>query len=136
MMLSAASLQAFRFFVVGFTSNLVLYLLYLGLTRLGVGHKITMSFLYVVGVLQTFAFNKKWTFNYHGHRNMTLLRYISLYAVGYMINLGALIVMVDSYGYQHEWVQVVMIFVLAIFLFVGQKLWVFRLNEAAGSTPL
>ena len=130
MKLSAFSLQAIRFGIVGFASNLVLYLLYLGLTGLGVGHKFAMSLLYVVGVLQTFVFNKKWTFNHHGYRNVTLMRYISLYAVGYLINLGVLIVMVDQYGYQHEWVQVAMIFILALFLFVMQKLWVFRFAEA------
>ena len=52
MELNAFSPQAFRFAVVGFSSNLVLYLVYLGLTSIGLGYKIAMSILYVVGVLQ------------------------------------------------------------------------------------
>lgn len=130
MKLSAFSLQAIRFGVVGFTSNLVLYLLYLGLTGLGVGHKLALSLLYVVGVLQAFVFNKNWTFSHHGRLRATFVRYISLYAVGYLINLGVLIVMVDQYGYWHQWVQGVMILVLALFFFVMQKFWVFRPEKA------
>ena len=52
MELNAFSPQAIRFPVVGFASNLVLYLVYLGLTSIGLGHKIAMSILYVIGVLQ------------------------------------------------------------------------------------
>lgn len=129
MKLSAFSLQAIKFGVVGLTSNLVLYLLYLGLTGIGLGHKLAMSLLYVVGVLQTFAFNKKSTFSHDGYLGATFVRYISAYAIGYLINLVILIVAVDQFGYRHQWVQGVMILVLALFLFIVQKLWVFRPAE-------
>ena len=66
MELNAFSPQVIRFAVVGFASNLVLYLVYLGLTSIGLGHKNAMSILYVVGVLQTFVFNNKWTFRHYG----------------------------------------------------------------------
>lgn len=133
MKLGAFSLQAIRFGVVGFTSNLVLYLLYLGLTDIGLGHKLAMSLLYVVGVLQTFVFNRKWTFSHHGRLSVTFVRYISLYAVGYLINLGVLIVMVDRLGYSHQWVQGMMVLVVAVLLFVMQKAWVFRGQGSDGT---
>ena len=99
MKLSELNLQIIRFGIVGFASNLVLYLAYLGLTSCGWGHKFAMSILYVVGVLQTFFFNKKWTFIHYGHKMVTFMRYISLFAFGYLINLAVLIVMVDHLGY-------------------------------------
>ena len=67
MELNAFSPQVIRFGVVGFASNLVLYLVYLGLTKIGLRHKFAMSILYVVGVLQTFVFNNKWTFRHYGN---------------------------------------------------------------------
>ena len=126
MELNAFSPEFIRFGVVGFASNLLLYLVYLGLTKIGLRHKFAMSILYVVGVLQTFFFNKKWTFIHYGHKMVTFMRYISLFAFGYLINLAVLIVMVDQLGYSHERVQGVTVLVLAVLLFVLQKAWVFR----------
>jgi putative flippase GtrA len=123
------SYQIVRFGIVGLASNLVLYLLYLGITSIGLGYKVAMSFLYVGGVIQTFVFNKKWTFSHHGQLNGTLIRYILIYVLGYFINLGALVIFVDRFGYLHQWVQGAMIPLVAVFLFLMQKIWVFRVNE-------
>ncbi len=126
MKLNELNLQIIRFGIVGLASNLVLYLAYLGLTSCGWGHKISMSTLYVVGVLQTFVFQKKWTFSHLSHLSVTFVRYLTLYAVGYVINLGVLIVMVDRLGYSHEWVQGVMVLVIGVLQFTMQRAWVFR----------
>jgi putative flippase GtrA len=122
--------EIIRFGVIGVVSNLVLYLVYLELTGFGVGHKSSMTILYVVGALQTFAFNKKWTFSHLGHLSETFRRYVGLYVVGYLINLAVLITAVDWFGFHHQWVQGAVILVLAVFLFLGQKLWVFKPAEA------
>ena len=122
-------LQLFRYAIVGFFSNGVGFLLYLFLTYMGVGSKLSMSVLYMIGVLQTFIFNKKWTFSYQGKHNRTLFRYIVIYGAGYLINLYALSLFVDRFGYSHAWVQGVMIIVIALLLFVFQKIWVFRVYE-------
>ena len=117
--------QVVRFGAVGFASNMLLYLLYLGLTAVGLDYKIAMSLLYIVGVLQTFLFNKRWTFVHHGHLSVSLVRYISLYVVAYLINLGVLFVLVDQFGWSHQLVQGVMIIIIAACLFLMQKYWVF-----------
>jgi putative flippase GtrA len=118
--------QFTRYSVVGLTSNLVLYLAYLGLTGFGWGHKIAMSVLYAVGILQTFVFNKKWTFSHNGNLSLSFARYVYIYSVGYLLNLGALFVLVDCLGYSHELVQAVMVLAVAVLIFVMQKVWVFR----------
>jgi putative flippase GtrA len=128
MIKKALSWQIVRFGIVGFVSNIVLYLFYLGITNLGFGYKLVMSLLYIVGVLQTFVFNKKWTFSHHGQLNGTLIRYILIYVVGYFINLGALVIFVDRFCYPHQLVQSVMIPVIAVLIFAMQKLWVFRVQ--------
>ena len=130
MELNAFSPQVIWFGVVGFASNLVLSSAYLRLTNIGLRHKFAMSILYVVGVLQTFVFNKKWTFRHYGHQMVTFMRYVILYVVGYLINL---IVMVDQLGYSHERVQGVTVLVLAVLLFVLQKAWIFRSQGINGT---
>jgi putative flippase GtrA len=111
-------LQAFRFAVVGLASNAVLYLAYLGMTSAG------------IGVAQTFLFNKRWTFNHSGRLDAALLRYIALYAGGYLVNLLMLAWLVDGLGYPHQVVQGVMILTLAACFFVLQKIWVFKTSHA------
>jgi len=123
-------LQAFRFAVVGLASNAVLYLLYLGMTAAGLGPKLAMSLVYGIGVAQTFLFNKRWTFNHSGRHDTALLRYIAVYAGGYLANLLVLAWLVDGLGYPHQIVQGVMILLLAGCFFVLQKIWVFKVSEA------
>jgi putative flippase GtrA len=118
--------QFFRYAVVGLASNVVLYLLYLLATGLGIGHKLAMSALYLLGVLWTFALNRGWSFGHQGRAPTALLRYLSIYLLGYIVNWLALYVLVDHFGWPHQWVQGYMILALAIAQFLTHKYWVFR----------
>ncbi|WP_296543294.1 GtrA family protein [Rhodoferax sp.] len=111
--------------VVGLVSNAIIYVIYLVLTQLGMGHKLAMSLLYAVGVLQTFFFNKKWSFRFDGAASPALVRYATAYALGYIVNLSALMLLVDQMGLPHQWVQGAMIVVVAVMLFLAQRYWVF-----------
>lgn len=124
--LAGIHLQALRFAVVGLASNAVLYLIYLSMTAAGVGPKLAMSLVYAIGVTQTFLFNKRWTFNHLGRHDTALMRYLAVYAGGYVANLFVLAWLVDGWGLPHQLVQGTMILVLAAVLFLLQKFWVFR----------
>lgn len=118
--------QFFRYAVVGIISNLTLYLGYLLLTNLGMGHKSAMSLLYATGVVLTFIFNRSWTFSHQGHITKSFVSYISIYVFGYLLNLGGLYCFVDILGFRHEWVQGFLVFIIALLLFVLQKTIVFK----------
>lgn len=115
-----------RFGIVGLASNAVLYGLYVLATSLGVQHTVAMTAVFALGVLQTFVFNKRWSFAYQGPRGGAMLRYLIAYAVAYAINLAAMLLLVDVEGFPHRIVQAVMVVVVAMFLFLAQRLWVFR----------
>lgn len=117
--------QLIRYGVVGLTSNGIGFLLYLLLTWLGMGPKVAMSLLYVIGVVQTFFFNKHWSFSYGGKDRGAFIRYCQAYGLGYLINLAALVVLVDKLGYPHQIVQCALILLVAGMLFLLQKFWVF-----------
>jgi len=116
----------FRYGVVGLASNGVLYLAYLGLTSAGLGAKLAMSLLYALGVAQTFLFNKQWSFGHEGDHGPAFFRYCASYAMGYLVNLIALLVLVDRLVLPHQIVQGLMILAIAALLFILQKFWVFR----------
>ena len=119
--------QLLRYGVVGLASNTVGFLLYLLLTDgIGMDPKLAMSLLYVVGVLQTFLFNRNWTFSHDGPKRRALIRYFCAYGFGYLVNLAVLVILVDHFRLPHQPVQGAMIFVLAGLLFLLQKFWVFR----------
>jgi putative flippase GtrA len=125
--------QFVRYGVVGLTSNAMLYFGYLGLTWLGVGYKLAMTALYCVGVMQTFVFNRRWTFRHDGNSGQAFRRYVIAYLLGYALNFLALVMFVDYLGWPHQLVQGIMILVLACFLFVLQRLWVFSVRPGASS---
>ncbi|BCG64778.1 MAG: hypothetical protein methR_P2570 [Methyloprofundus sp.] len=122
-------IQFIKYVVIGLASNGILYGAYLGLTAYGLGHKTAMTLLYVIGVLQTFVFNKKWTFSHQGAVSGTLIRYILSYALGYILNLLALYYFVDQLLFPHQIIQGGMIILNALILFILQKFWVFKESD-------
>jgi putative flippase GtrA len=118
--------QLLRYALVGLTSNLLCYLVYLALTGLGMNPKLAMSLLFGVGVLQTFVFNRRWTFEHGGTQRTAFYRYCVAYGFGYLFNLSMLYLLVDWLGYPHQVIQGLMILTLAVMLFLTQKFWVFR----------
>lgn len=133
LILRRSELQFIRYALVGFASNLALYVAYLLVTRVGIGHKSAMTALYALGVAQTFVFNRRWSFEYEGHARAAFLRYGLAYAGGYLLNLAALAVLVDWLTLPHQWVQGISAVVLAFALFSAQKFWVFRADGSSGS---
>lgn len=118
--------QLFYYASVGIISNIVGYAIYLIFTYLGATPKITMSLLYGVGAAVGFIGNRSVTFKDQGYLLGTALRYTIAHCCGYLINLGILIIMVDKLGYAHQWVQAFAILIVAAFLFLLFKLFVFR----------
>jgi putative flippase GtrA len=119
-------LEFARFAVVGLISNALLFLLYIAVTGLGMGHKLAATLAYAIGVAQTFFFNRSWSFRDRGAPGPAFVRYVGAYAFGYVFNMAALVVLVDRAGYRHQFVQAVVILILAVTLFLLQKFWVFR----------
>src|SRR5690606_6867193 len=122
--------QFSRFVFVGICANGVLYIAYLAMTWAGVGPKAAMSMLYLLGVLQTFFVNRGWTFRHTGTLAGTFPRYVVTYAVGYALNYSMLFLLVDRWGWHHEWVQAGAAVLVAIFVFILQRKWVFPRRRA------
>lgn len=123
--MSSWRIQSFRYVLVGAISNLVLYIAYLGLTAIGAAPKFAMSFLFLVGVGQSFWFNKQWTFGYSGSASKVLPRYAIAYGGSYLLNLVLLAILVDYLGWPHQIVQAGAMGLNALILFLLQRHWVF-----------
>ena len=119
-------LQLIRYGLVGVASNAAIYLVYLLLTYLGMEAKSAMTLVYLIGASIGFVGNRKWTFAHRGDSRSAALRYVLAHVFGYMLNFLILYTFVDRFGYAHQWVQAAAIIIVAAFLFVIFKYFVFN----------
>ena len=99
---------------------------YLLITYLGGTPKITMSALHVTTAIVSYYGNRKLTFEHKGCVLKSGLRFFLAHCLGYLINFCMLFFLVDKLGYPHQWVQILAIMVVAAFLFITFKIFVFR----------
>ena len=118
-----------RFFFLGLISNSLIYLIYLSITFFGMEHKLAMTILYGIGTLLSYLGNKTWTFRYKGKISSSFIKFILLYLVGYLINLSLLYYFVDLLDYPHQIVQICSVILIAIFLFLMSRLFVFPIKN-------
>ncbi len=122
--------QLTRYAFIGIVSNVAGYLVYFLFTYLGATPKITMTLLYTIGATIGYVGNRNFTFSHNGNLLGSGFRYFTVHIFGYFLNLGILIIFVDLFMFPHAWVQAVAIFVVAGFLFIAFKFFVFpSLNE-------
>lgn len=114
-----------RYGVVGLASNGIGFLLYLLLTWLGMEYRVAVTLLFAVGVVQTFFFNKGWSFGHTGTTQPALLRYWAVYVVAYFLNIAALTVLVEYVDVPHQIAQAILIFAIAGLIFIALRFWVF-----------
>jgi putative flippase GtrA len=117
--------QLVRYGLVGAASNALLYGIYLLITYFGIEPKRAMTILYIVGALMGFFGHRKWTFTHQGALLGAGARYFIAHSLGYLLNFLLLLIFVDKLGYSHQWVQAIAIFVVAGFLFVVFRYFVF-----------
>jgi putative flippase GtrA len=117
--------QFFTYALVGVLTNLFVYGLYLLLTYWWGAPKLTMTTLYLLGASIGFHANRRFTFRHDGGIGVTGVRYLLAQVAGYLLNLLLLLVFVDWFEFPHQIVQAIAIIVVAIFLFVVLRIFVF-----------
>lgn len=117
--------QLFRYGLIGIATNSALYFFYLLITYLGIEPKMSMTFAYIVGVFLGYVGHRNWTFGHKGALLGSSARYFIAHTFGYLINYVILLEFVDKLGYPHQWVQATAIIVVAGFLFVTFRYFVF-----------
>jgi len=84
-----------------------------------------MTTLYLLAALIGFFANRRFTFFHDGHIGVIGIRYLLAQFVGYLLNFVILLLFVDWLDFPHQIVQAIAIVVVAIFLFVVLRVFVF-----------
>lgn len=117
--------QLIRYGIVGTASNFTGYLIYLFITWFGVDPKITVTILYPLGIVIAYFGHSKYSFAFRGRPLLGGLRYVIAQFGGYLLNVLVLFLFVDKLLFPHQIVQLAAIFLVAGFLFLMFKFFVF-----------
>lgn len=117
--------QFIRYVLVGVATNASSYILYLVFTAAGNSPTLVVSVLYPFTMAAGFIANKSLTFNFQGKSNLALMRFLVAHLLGYLLNLAILATFFNRLGLPHQLVQLAAIFIVAVFLFVTSRYFVF-----------
>lgn len=119
-----------RFAVAGVLMNLAGYLAYALLTFASLPPKLAMTVTYAGGTAINFILSRQWVFRSDGAGLGAAMTYGFVYLCGYGLNYIILWALVDRQGFNHLLVQALSIGVVAVFLFVALRLFVFPRNSS------
>lgn len=125
--------QLIKFSLIGVVTNLTGYLIYIGITGMGLHPILAMTVLYAIGTYLSFRLNHRLTFRNHPLERLVIWKYFGSYAAGYLVNFLILKISVDTFKIRHEISQAVAIMIIAIMLFALLKFWVFSNQQASES---
>jgi putative flippase GtrA len=119
--------QFIRFVFVGGLNTIVSFGSYaLFIKVFGINY-VVASFIYtVIGVTNSYLWNKYFTFKIKKMNIFEFLRFISVYAISYVINVNLLIILVEIFKFDPIIANVLLLVVTMLISFVGHKLWSFR----------
>ncbi len=119
--------QAIRFGIVGvLNTGITLAVIFVLMKGLGVHYALSNCIGYVVGFLNSFVLNKKWTFRSKGNVGVEGVLFVAVFGVCYLIQLGALVLMKETMGIKADYAQLLAMAVYTGFNFILNKLITFR----------
>ena len=117
-----------RFFIVGASNTLLVYLLYVVLIKLGLDYKLALFFDYLFGIIFGYLLNRYWTFASNKHR-LSFIKYVVLYIVVFILNILFLILSVDFLLLDPIYSQFFILLIISLVSFVVQSNWVFVIQD-------
>jgi putative flippase GtrA len=117
--------QWLRFALVG-ASNTVLYAVaYMSLGRLGVHYVVASILAFVIGALNGYVLNRRWTFRSRASRVPELARFACAQLLGVVASLALLASLVELAGFHHLAAQAVAFPVASLLTFALSRAWAF-----------
>ncbi|QRY81466.1 GtrA family protein [Pseudomonas sp. PDNC002] len=120
------SRQFTTYLAVGLLTNLSGYIAYLLITYWGVRPEMAVTLIYAVCATAAFIGNRKFTFQHEGRLTRAGYRYALAQLGGYLLNIALIEVLSNRLGFAHQLVQAGSIPVIAVFLFLVSKFYVFN----------
>jgi putative flippase GtrA len=122
--------QFIKFNFVGLLNTVLDFAVFTLLTWLGVYYILAQCLSYGVGMLNSYALNKYWTFAQKGHLDpKQAIRFIVLNLGSLLLSLGLLAIFRDQWMVKVLVAKLLTTVITTLVNYAGNKLWVFRANE-------
>jgi putative flippase GtrA len=111
--------------VVGAGNTLLSWCVYAALVAAGVAYLVASALAFAVGALNSYAFNRRWTFRSHDHPAREVLRFGVVQCVGLGTDVLLLHTLTRGVGLHHLIAQVLVFPVASTVTFLLSRHWVF-----------
>lgn len=120
------SLVAVRFILVGILNTIVGYSFYFVFLKFNINYIIALLISHVIGVVHSFIWNKFWTFKIKEDTKRQILKFVSVYAITFILNFIILLVFVEKLNIDKRIAQIFALFIVTLVSFLGHKFWSFK----------
>ncbi|MRN54372.1 GtrA family protein [Paenibacillus monticola] len=124
------SKQSIKFVVVGVFNTIVGFLAYaLYIYFIHNNYLQALVFSHVIGVANSYLWNNRWTFQQRKYNARSAVKFMSVYAVTFFVNLFLLTILVDTIEMNKLIAQAIALFLTTLVSFFGHKYWSFRTSK-------
>jgi putative flippase GtrA len=126
--------QFVKFGIVGVSNTLLTFAVYTLLLKVfGVWYLAASAIGFVVGAVNGFLLNRRWTFSGHVGDALTPVRWTVVQGCGLGINEGLLFVFVSGAGVDKLLGQAFATAVVTVLTFTANRAWTFRMHQPVGA---
>lgn len=118
--------QISRFIFVGILNTIVGYGAYFILLYFNIYYIFALLISHIIGVTNSFIWNKKWTFRSEGNTRREGLKFSSVYGITFILNLFILTFFVEGLKLTPQTGQVVALGICTMISYFGHKYWSFK----------
>jgi putative flippase GtrA len=128
---AAAIVQFVKFGIVGVSNTLLFFAIYTVLVKgFGVWYVAASAIGYIVGAVNGFLLNRRWTFREHVGDSLTPVRWTVVQGCGLLANLGLVYMFVDGVGLGELVGQACATVIITVLTFLANRAWTFRMHPA------
>jgi len=117
--------QIFKFCGVGILNTIIGYCAFFLLVNY-LNYLLALFIAHIIGVLHSFLWNKYWIFKSRQFRLLEFIKFNVIYAMVFIVNAIALFVCVEIFQVNPRLAQLLLLPVITMISFFGQKLWTFN----------
>lgn len=117
--------SSWRFAVVGLSSNLLGYLLFVGLSLLGASAFTALTGSFLLSMVISYFGNRGFTFAHQGNWRRSAAKFLAVAVFAYCFNFGILWLFVQLWGMPQIVVQFFAVGAVALCTFTLMRWWVF-----------
>lgn len=118
--------QIYRFVAVGILNAIISVGSYFILLDINIYYLYSSLIAHIIGITNSFIWNKLWTFKSKGNLLKEYLKFNSVYVVTFVVNLILLIFFVEKFMFNPKIAGVLAIIIISIISFYGHRYWSFR----------